>query len=196
MNCKRPDIPAQAGIYRITNTITNKFYIGSAVSLRNRIAVHLSNLRKGIHVNRHLQRAWNTNKEENFTFEVIAKCPKEYTIRLEQWFIDNLKPTYNNLKVAGSKLGSKLSEESKKKLSATDKQRWRDNYTYLAECQKKKCVPILCYDKNDNFLKEFIGIKYAALELNLPLHYVKNSLFNNLKGKRGYYFRYKNKVII
>ena len=101
-----------SGIYKITNRINNKFYIGSSVNILNRYYRHISMLRKGCHNNLKLQNSYNKNKEYNFTFEVISTCPKEYCIKLEQWFIDNLKPEYNIAPTAASTLGCRYKRKS------------------------------------------------------------------------------------
>ena len=56
----------QCGIYRILNTINNKFYIGSSVNLRKRLYEHRRLLRLGKHENYHLQNAFTKYGEENF----------------------------------------------------------------------------------------------------------------------------------
>ena len=48
-----------SGVYQITNKVTGKFYIGSAVNFRKRWNTHKSCLRNNKHANKHLQRAWN-----------------------------------------------------------------------------------------------------------------------------------------
>lgn len=109
------------GIYKITSLIDDKFYIGSAENFPRRFRNHKYYLRLNKHHNNYLQNVFNKYGENNLNFEIIAKCPKEYLIKLEQWFIDNLKPEYNICKVANSCLGRKHSQETRdiisKKLS-------------------------------------------------------------------------------
>jgi group I intron endonuclease len=58
---------------------------------------------------------------ENHNFEVICLCDKEDLIKKEQMFIDFFKPDLNICKTAGSTLGRKASDETKKKLSIAAK---------------------------------------------------------------------------
>lgn len=102
-----------SGIYKIINLINNKIYIGSAINLKRREYEHFRMLEKNIHYNDYLQRSYNKYKQENFKFEIITLCNKEELINLEQYYIDTLKPEYNNCKTAGSMLGFKFSDESK-----------------------------------------------------------------------------------
>ena len=109
------------GIYKITNTVTRKFYIGSAVNIKRRWAYHRSQLGANKHGNRHLQNSWNKHGEDSFTFEVLEYCGKERLIEREQFYIDNEKPAYNISPTAGSSLGVKHTDEAKRKISEANK---------------------------------------------------------------------------
>lgn len=114
-------IPASSGIYRITCTITGKFYIGSAINLHQRQRDHFSALRRNGHPNRKLQHAWNKHGEHSFIFEVLelVLIPDLLTAREQYWF-DKLKPFgrkgFNLVPLAGSNLGMKASAETREKL--------------------------------------------------------------------------------
>jgi len=54
----------------------------------------------------------------NFTLEILEYCDSSETIQRDQYYLDLLKPEYNILLTAGSRLGSKHSEEAKAKISA------------------------------------------------------------------------------
>lgn len=104
-----------SGIYKITNLINNKFYIGSAVSLLSRYHTHKNSFVKNKHKNQHLQNSINKYGIDNFKFEVIELCDKEQLLIKEQYYIDTLKPEYNICLIAGNSLGVKRSEEYKEK---------------------------------------------------------------------------------
>lgn len=104
----------KTGVYSITNTVNGKQYIGSAGrNFRHRWNGHKTDLRKNKHHCQPLQRAWNKYGEEAFKFEVLFTCPKEYCIKLEQWFLNSINPEYNICKIAGNSLGVKRSQEQK-----------------------------------------------------------------------------------
>lgn len=109
------------GIYKITNTVTGKFYIGSAVNIKRRWAIHRSRLGANTHVNRHLQNSWNKHGEDSFTFEVLEYCEKKRLIEREQFYIDNEKPAYNISPTAGNRLGVESTDETKRKISEARK---------------------------------------------------------------------------
>jgi group I intron endonuclease len=116
-------------VYKITNTLTGDFYVGSSTNLYKRYYTHMNHMRKGIKSCIVLNRAAEKYGEENFSFEILAKCPIEYVLKLEQWFISNLKPKYNVAKIAGSNLGIKRTEEVKIRKSVSQKENWKDeNY--------------------------------------------------------------------
>lgn len=53
---------------------------------------------------------------DGFTLEILEYCESSDLIKREQHYINLLKPEYNILKIAGSVLGVKRSEETKAKL--------------------------------------------------------------------------------
>jgi group I intron endonuclease len=83
-------------------------------------------MKRGIRSCIKLTRAAQKYGENNFSFEIIATCPIEYVLKLEQWFITNLNPQYNIAKIAGSNLGIKRTEETKLKKSVSQKEKWKD----------------------------------------------------------------------
>lgn len=99
------------GIYKITNTINNKYYIGSSDDVYKRWKDHIYYLNRNKHINKHLQNAWNKYDEEYFKFEIIEKCNHKDKFIREQFYLDKLNPFdengYNICKQAnGGKNGS------------------------------------------------------------------------------------------
>lgn len=111
------NIPNKSGIYCFLNKTNHKRYVGSTINLKKRYREHKHQLVNNKHHSIHLQNSFNKHGIENFEFLVLSTCPKEYLLKLEQWFIDSLKPEYNMNPTAMSSLGSKRSEETKIKLS-------------------------------------------------------------------------------
>lgn len=106
----------KSGIYRIKNLTNSKIYIGSALDLSKRWSNHKSDLNKRKHQNRYLQSACIKCGIDNFVFEVLEYCDKEYLIIKEQSWIDFCKPQYNLNPKAGSNLGRKWSKEARENM--------------------------------------------------------------------------------
>lgn len=106
-----------SGIYLITSKSTDKFYIGSATRLSARKNLHFRQLRANKHHNRHLQNIFNKYGEEDLiwsTLELVNDTSR--LVEREQFWIDKLQPEINICKIAGSSLGVKRSQETKKKM--------------------------------------------------------------------------------
>lgn len=115
------------GVYLITCVVSHTIYVGSAArSFNQRWSQHVCELHKGVHPNKHLQAAWNKYGEENFQFTIAERCSPERCWPVEQRWLDILskkKRLYNTCLVAGSHLGVKRSEETKRKISLTSRDR-------------------------------------------------------------------------
>ena len=119
-----------SGIYQIANARNGKLYIGSAANLRHRRGVHLGLLRRGTHHNPHLQNAWHKYGPDAFEFKVIGTCPKNKLLIIEQYMLDHLRPAYNISPVAGSQLGTRRTEETRRRMSIAQKDWVRSPATY------------------------------------------------------------------
>jgi group I intron endonuclease len=100
-------VPHTSGIYRLLCVPTGKFYIGSAIDLRERWNRHRGRLRCGNHVNCHLQQAWNKYGEASFSFSVLECVDPADLLCREQVWLDGSGCTdrsigFNIYDVAGS----------------------------------------------------------------------------------------------
>lgn len=78
------------GVYKIENTVSGKFYIGSSVNMQKRWHNHLYALRRGLHPNRHLQNAWKKYGNESFLFSVVEESGQDNLSEREQYWLDKL----------------------------------------------------------------------------------------------------------
>lgn len=103
-------------IYKIVNIKTSDFYIGSAVNLYARMHAHVSTLNNNTSGCIYLQHAWN-KYDGQFNIEILELVQdKNNLIEREQFYIDMFKPKYNINPAAGSRLGAKVSQESKDRM--------------------------------------------------------------------------------
>lgn len=111
-------LPKASGVYLITCIPTGKIYVGSSGNVFERARSHIYALRKGQHRSKYLQYTFNKYGEDNLSFQLLAKCPLEYCIRMEQWFLDTLKPDFNHNPKAGTCAGRILTESHRANISA------------------------------------------------------------------------------
>jgi group I intron endonuclease len=103
-------------IYKI-KLFDGRCYIGSAVNFDDRKRRHLHDLRHRKHHSVKLQRAWDKYGEFNFEFEILEQCDRSELIASEQRWIDLVHPQFNVERVAGSSIGRKHSEPTRKKMA-------------------------------------------------------------------------------
>lgn len=77
------------GIYKITNLINNKIYIGQSVNIEKRWKTHQTNAfnEKSKEYNKYLYRAFRKYGIDCFSFEIICECSKEELDDLEHKYI-------------------------------------------------------------------------------------------------------------
>jgi group I intron endonuclease len=113
------------GVYIITNDVSRKIYVGSAVNFEKRWAEHRRLLAIGEHKNRHLQAAWKLYGEDSFRFSIaVVVHDKSERLAAEQLAIDSMAACdpaigYNISAVATSRLGVRASGETCRKIGAS-----------------------------------------------------------------------------
>lgn len=85
--CKKSNY---GGVYKITNLINGRIYIGSTYSFYKRAYNHLNSLEANRHKNAFLQNDYNKCGKHAFLFEVVEVISEDQLVRLnkEQFFID------------------------------------------------------------------------------------------------------------
>ena len=104
--CK--DNKKKIGIYRWSNAVSGKSYIGSSIDLSIRFRYYLNTkfLKRQIDINNSkIYRALLKYGYSSFNFEIIEYCDPSILIEREQYYLDNLK-------VAGSSFGRKHSKKT------------------------------------------------------------------------------------
>ena len=88
-----------AGVYKITNIITGDFYIGSSCNIKQRWSQHKNPSVWKLYPNLGLYKDMAKYGRDNFTFEIIEKT--DNLKEREQYYIEKLNPSYNNLWAKG-----------------------------------------------------------------------------------------------
>ncbi len=157
--------------------------MGSSKNLSNRFKAYYSTSNMERIVNKEksiIYKAILKYGHNNFSLDILEYCEIDVLIGKEQYYIDLLKPEYNILKIAGSRLGHKLYEKTKNKLSISNRGK---KHTYetrmkISESLKSKAnmlpetrlklssrspgVSVKVFDKSGNLLFEFQTINSAA----------------------------------
>ncbi len=124
----------KSGVYKITNIINGKIYVGGAVCFRVRWGQHKYKLKNDKHHSIHLQRSWDKYGEENFVFKILEIVEdKEKLLKREQHWLDKTECCkrefgYNICSTAGSQLGYKHTEEARHKMSNSHKELYKNGY--------------------------------------------------------------------
>ena len=90
-----------SGIYKITNTITGDFYIGSSKNVKSRLANHKCPSTWKNNPNSPLYQDMKEYGVDSFAFEILTEVEPEHLKETEQKFIETLKPTYNDRNANG-----------------------------------------------------------------------------------------------
>lgn len=156
------------GVYKITNLINNKIYIGSTlVDFDKRWKHHISALNKNKHHSPHLQNAYNKYGKENFKFEILHimdNNSEEEILKTEEKYILKYK--------------SYLSE-------------YGYNISTTPGGGSSRNKPIAVYDKNGKFIeilssrnKTIAKYKFSGVATNMH----KNKGISKYISKIGYIF--------
>lgn len=84
------------GVYKITNTITGDFYIGSSKNIKSRWACHKCKSTWDNCPNNPMYQDMQKYGTDKFEFQVIEEVEPGQLKETEQQLIETLKPTYNN----------------------------------------------------------------------------------------------------
>lgn len=127
------------GIYKITNKISNKSYIGQSIHIFQRWREHSTG--RG---NEELYEDLQKYGIQNFTFEILDICENQEQINeKESYWIEFYKSNLNgyNKSAGGNAWPDKITESNKKE--------------------------IFCYDLDGNFIKKYNSLSDAERELNI-----------------------------
>ena len=133
-----------SAVYKITNTVTGDFYIGSSKDVKQRLAVHKCKSTWNKCSNNPIYLDMQKYGLDKFDFQILAEVEIEKLKETEQQFIETLKPTYNSNRANGWDIEryKEYQKEYNKKYHKTDKYK-----NYQKEYQQS--------DEYKNYQKEF-----------------------------------------
>jgi group I intron endonuclease len=103
-----PEELAASGIYKITNTATQRSYIGrTTMTFSQRWKIHVRSLRRGKHFCPEMQADWSTHGAGAFRFDILEVCTlKEDIAKRERYWLDGMlakclpEETYNTMRAS------------------------------------------------------------------------------------------------
>lgn len=119
---------SKIGIYKITNLIDNKIYVGSTITgFINRYKSHYEKLRTNNHKGYpYLQNAVNKYGIENFEFEIIEICSRDLILERERYWIAILNSIENGYNLNPNPVESPFAnKEIRTKAAKTLKENYR-----------------------------------------------------------------------
>ena len=194
------------GLYKITNTVNGKYYIGSSTNIKRRWINHKNNLRRGIHYNPHLQASFNKYGVDCFHFEIIQEFPdgtdRSVILDAEQKMLDLIKPEdwkHSVYNASTNVDGCNPTEDIRRKMSQSHQRNWAnpDFREYMKQFSQKGKV--LSEEHKKKISQSNMGKKMSpeAIRKNseakkgrkLPedqVNNLKKALHKNMSGKGVY----------
>lgn len=174
---------SKSGVYKITNIVTGKFYIGSSLcSIYTRIARHKSDLLKNKHVNEHLQNSFNKHGLKAFKVDILEYCEKNVVIQREQYYIDTLKPHFNKIFQI---ITMEWTEESRKRISESLKEAYRTGRKKPSP-QDVNYKAVDQYTLDGKFVATYKSVIFGAKAHNTAQQNIANSCNNPKHTCKGF----------
>lgn len=159
---------ALCGIYKITNLINGKVYVGQSINIMKRWVDHIRILNNNKSKCTLLQRAWNKYGQDNFSFEIIELCSEDMLDEIETKYIEFYDSCNNGYNIeSGGNKNKSLSEETKKKIRDAHRGKCMSEETRKKMSEAKKGEKNSMYGKNHT-------------------EETKRKISENNKGKTGY----------
>ena len=161
-----------SGVYRITNTVTGDFYIGSSNDVRRRWKEHKIPSRWKNYPNSQLYQDMKKYGVDKFEFEVIAEVEEEKLKETEQEFIETLKPTYNSCNAKGWDIEryKKSKKEYQKEYQKSDK------YKQYQKEYQKEYQNQLCSYNGETITLNTLRMRFRRRGLSNPIQEAKKYL--------------------
>lgn len=208
-------------IYRITNQVNKKQYVGQTIDLDSRWHHHRTKKNSNC---RYLKYAFAKYGMDNFVFELICICFDDDMNAYEEQYIEMCKtlvPNGYNLRKGGNSgrhheetkrkismalkgnrngvvnvgmLGKHHTAESKKLISEAMKKRHatEEGKKVIRELTVKYNRSVVQCDVHGNVIEEFVSLKQVAMKLGVSRAYVSMVCSGKRKTLKGLFFKYND----
>lgn len=193
------------GIYKITNILTNDFYIGASKDIARRLSTHFNRDSKR-YKNHKFYEDIRKYGVENFKYEVIEECSESKLLTKEQYYYDILNPTYNIVRPTEchfdnpiSRMKATLNANTPEKVNERKSKYNSEEYKLkFKKTQSHRMRPVILIDSNGNKII-FESLSECQRWLNENTTYKSKNKISKIKevceGKRksafGYKFKYE-----
>lgn len=161
-----------SAVYKITNTITGDFYIGSSKDVKSRWSCHKCKSTWNEHPDNPMYLDIQKYGLDKFDFQILEEVEIEQLKEKEQYFIETLKPTYNSNRAKG-----------------WDIERWKE-YQKSDKCKKSN---VKARNKYNNQLCLYNG---EIIKLNaLSMRFYKAGIEHSTKEAKKYIIKESNNAI-
>ena len=156
-----------SGIYKITNTVTKDFYIGSSKNIKKRWKDHKCLSRWNEHPNNPMYQDMKKYGFDSFELQILAEVEIEQLKETEQQFIEMLKPTYNSCNAKGVDIDKRKEYEKNDKCKE-----------YRKEYRNQ-----LCFYNNETITLAALSMRLMRQGIDHPVLEAKKYLLNKPKDK-------------
>ena len=160
-----------SAVYKITNTITGDFYVGSSKDVKQRWRAHKKPSVWKNYPNNQMYIDMQKYGVEKFSFQILEEVEPEELKVAEQQFIELLKPTYNNINAKG--LDIERRKETKKEYRKSEKgkeSRKKANNKYYSQ---------LCCCNGQTITLNALSLRFWRKGIPNPTQEAKKYLKNN-----------------
>ena len=174
-----------SGIYKITNTITGDFYIGSSKDVKSRWTCHKCKSTWKQHPNNPMYLDMQKYGTDKFAFEILEEVEVDKLKEAEQQFIELSNPTYNNRNANGLDIErqKEYNKEYHKEYQKSDKcKEYHKQYQKTDKCKayqkqyNKQYYNQLCFFNGETLTLNALSTRFRRRGISNPTQEAKKYL--------------------
>lgn len=165
------------GIYKVTNLINGKVYIGQSIDIRKRWRQH-----KNAAKSKEKSLFYSAIRKygiENFSFEIIEECSLEELDDKEKFYIEKFNSYIGWENSNGYNMTTGGNRPNALPMSYSNR---------IKMSRKKNGEPVVQLDMNGNYIRMFEAISIAAKELNVSPSSIRANISGKAKSCRNFIF--------
>ena len=168
------------GVYKITNTATGDFYIGSSKDIKRRWSSHKWPSIWNECPNNPMYLDMQKYGTDKFEFQILEEVKPEHLKEKEQQFIETLKPTYNNYNAKGWDF-EKYKEYDKEYRKSNKYKEYQKEYKKSEKYKEydKEYRNQLCYYNGETLTLNALRRRFQRAGVEHPVLEAKKYLMKN-----------------